>query len=353
MANWFVYLYKNKDLLKNFYDFKHAPQANSHRNNQSGDSGMGAEFMNASALSTASSLLSNHNIAMLSQKGFKSADNNNVMVTSLSNVSIFENEEYFAYFHKLVEQFSYIEFNLKLFRDNEKPSVVAQQQQPTKASAGDHDLTPTASPPSHIIQQQFRYQEEAESQMNHLLENHLKSNSYSNQAVVNNSTRVASKKKLSDASSVSYASSKGLATKSSHTISNGSAPNNHAVHGGNSSGSGSSNGGGFNLKSISKKFNIKSWFGGNSSHNLSAKPPIGSSKTTASISSVLKASHSKSGQHSGAVITVNSSTSAHKDRIGMVGCGVGTLVNNSNSTSANNNLMKHSLSESNINQYLK
>lgn len=36
-------------------------------------------------------------------------------VNSLTNVSIFENEEYFSYFHKLIQQFSFIDFNLKIY----------------------------------------------------------------------------------------------------------------------------------------------------------------------------------------------------------------------------------------------
>jgi hypothetical protein len=346
MANWFVHLNKNKDILKNFYEFKH--QTGSVRNNQSGDSGMGADFMNASLLSAASSLLSNNNIASLA--ALKPSKSSDVMITSLSNVSIFESEEYFSYFHKLVEQFSYIDFNLKLFKDNDKVIAPASSTAP--------DSTAASSPSPHLLQQQFRYQEEAESQMNHLLENHLRSNSYSSQALSSNASNKASRrgsgttsKKPGDAS-VNY-SSKGLATKSSHNVSSGSAPNNNSSsQGGGSSGSN----GGFNLKSISKKLNIKSWFSGHSNHSLSSKPPIGSSKTTSNISSLLK----HKGNHSSAAINNNApanyssvNVNANSDRIGMVGCGVGTLVNNSNGNGSVNNLMKHSLSESNINQHLK
>lgn len=112
MANWFDFLNKDKSVLRKHYDLK-LPSSNSAN---SGDSGVG-EFLSTSdsTSSLASSLSHSQNHAQLvsSQQILAS-----LSITSLANVSIFENEEYFSYYHKLLQQFNFIELNLTSFNVN-------------------------------------------------------------------------------------------------------------------------------------------------------------------------------------------------------------------------------------------
>lgn len=64
-------------------------------------------------------------------------------ITSLANVSIFENDEYFNYFHKLIQQFSYIDFNLKLLK--EETPVDNKRTQITSSFSAQTIATPPSS----------------------------------------------------------------------------------------------------------------------------------------------------------------------------------------------------------------
>ena len=116
----------------------------SSNSNNSGDSGVG-DFICMSASSSSSSSLSvsqnnvhmnfgnnnnNNNNASLTNTGYNLIAS--LSLTSLANVSIFENEEYFSYFHKLIQQFNFIEFNLKISKEIKPEIKHSQSQQPFK-----------------------------------------------------------------------------------------------------------------------------------------------------------------------------------------------------------------------------
>ena len=112
MANWFDFLNKEKTVLRKHYDLKLLTTSG----NNSGDSGVG-EFLCNSSFSSLSSSLSNSqnpNQQPISSSQLLAS----LSVASLANISIFENEEYFSYYHKLLQQFNFIEFNLTSFNVN-------------------------------------------------------------------------------------------------------------------------------------------------------------------------------------------------------------------------------------------
>ena len=299
-------------MLKNFYAFKNLSSLLNNNSGDSGVSGVSSEFM------MTNSALTNQN-------------KTDFAYSSLVNVSLFENEEYFSYFYKLVEQFGFIEFNLKLINN----------AQPTSATLS---TAYTGNGQNNNMPPKFKTQQVAELQMNKLLETQLpkrdgKLNSPSVSKVIIDNKSIYNQNQQN----------KPLATKSSHNISSGSASSTGSGGGGN----------GFNFKSISKKFNIKSWFGSNSTNSansqvISTKPPTGIAKTisgsstTPHISNFLKNNHNSISQVA-ALQRINNEiqNEMNNSKLGMVGCGVGALVNDSS------NLMKHSLSESHLNQSFK
>lgn len=73
-------------------------------------------------------------------------------ITSLANVSIFENDEYFNYFHKLMQQFSYVDFNLKLLKeetplDNKRTQIASSFSAQTIATPPSSAETSKTKPP--------------------------------------------------------------------------------------------------------------------------------------------------------------------------------------------------------------
>lgn len=279
MANWFDYLNKNKDLLNNFYDLRHQSSLSLNKNNSSGDSGVGGEFMNASILSSTSSLTLNHAIKPPTSS----------VVNSLANVSVFENDEYFHYFLKLLEQFDFVSLNARHFIDMK----ISSQQARKKPNFNNQTLS---------TDQTFKSQQVAESQMNYLLENHLKTSNSSEPA-----SRIKSSYNISGSSN----------STSSSTTSN-TTPN------------------GFNLKNISKKLNIKSWFGssgsGASTPQNVTKNKISTAATTSNIAGYMRET---------GVAPKTSRTMNTLSRRGI-------MVHDDNDS-----LMKHSMSESNLNHALK
>ena len=111
---------KDKTIIKKFYDLK-APISNIN-----GDSGVGDFICMSGSSSSTNSSLSNH-------MNFQQTTTANLIASlslnSLANVSIFENEEYFSYFSKLLQQFNFIEFNLKISKQMDK-SITQRSSSP-------------------------------------------------------------------------------------------------------------------------------------------------------------------------------------------------------------------------------
>lgn len=346
MANWFEHLNRDKTLLKNFYDLKLVkPSSPNTSNNSSGDSGMGNEFMYAStSSSTCSSSLSlsinqntnlNLNYLNLTTLNLNDSPFN---LTSLNNVSIFENEEYFNYFHKLLQQFNNIELNFKL--TNQALNKAPSPQQP---------LSPP-TPTRHLIKPQ--------SNLN------------------NPSTPPVPQRRLSN-TRVNLAQQP--VKQIQNNISSKSTPlvvNNQSLNHSNNQ----SHHHGFNLKNISKRLNFKSWFSSsNSSSNLnsntsipssasqtnfsnSSRLPIGFVKTLAPNTRLINNNSnntSNSSKNKSSTLNSKHGTNVYKvGNSGVLGSGVGTLINHnhhqnisSNNTNSNS-LMKHSLSEPSLNAIL-
>lgn len=210
MANWFDFLNKDKSVLRKHYDLK-LPSSNSAN---SGDSGVG-EFLchSDSTSSLASSLSHSQNHAQLVNSSQILAS---LSITSLANVSIFENEEYFSYYHKLLQQFNFIELNLTSFNVNhEKYELSCLGMPPSPPSAKPKPAIPTRKPNTS---QQRRA-----------------SNTQHHQQKPNHATIPSS-------------------PSTPNPLNASTSNNNH-------------NNGVF--KSISKKFNIKSWFSHNNNGNSS------------------------------------------------------------------------------------
>lgn len=318
---------RDKNLLKSFYDFKQCLTKKGLGNNSSGDSGMGTEFMQISTSSSNSSSLS------ISTNNFQlpnpSVNEANFNVKSLSNVSVFENEEYFSYFHKLLLQFNQLELKLQTHgNENVNPKIQPAQtplnQEKEKVSlspAPQLQKSPLIQTP--IIQRPRNMDSRQFNNRNHIpkpVNNNLHSN------IPKSSTNV-------------------YHTGSSHNHSGA----NHTHSG-------------FNIKNISKRFNIKSWF---TSSNSNSNIPTSASHnnfTTHNVNSsgsrlpfgikTLTPSNRNENKNSKENVKkkLNRESNATKccdvNTTGVLGSGVGALCNNSNS------FMKHSLSEPSLNAIL-
>ena len=150
-------------------------------------------------------------------------------LNSLSNVSIFENEEYFNYFHKLMQQFSFIDFNLKLNATSPPPSETPppiKQTEPTQAQT-------TTTLPLTSFQQVLEYKPKPLAP--------LRKTSRSSSIKKSNTTNLATTLTLTPSASISSTiSSIANYQNSSHTRSHS----------------------GFNLKN-----KIKSWFSNNNNNS--------------------------------------------------------------------------------------
>jgi len=230
MANWFEYLNKEKSILKKHYDLK-LPTANS------GDSGVGEFLCTSGTSSFSSSLSSSQNIQNNANLLNSSSLLASLSVTSLANVSIFENEEYFNYYHKLLQQFTLIEFSITSFNVNHEKYVL---------NSGCDTLSLLSPPPSTL------------SERNH-------------------------EKKVKPAVPLRKPNMPTL-TQTNNRLA--TLPNSLSsplpTHLSTSNGTNSGNG---VLKSISKRFNIKSWFSNsNDSPNLKRKEFLSSQSTASQVS---------------------------------------------------------------------
>ncbi|CAF0867022.1 unnamed protein product [Brachionus calyciflorus] len=331
LANWFDHINRDKNLLKTFYEFKQ--NFKNLANNSSGDSGMGNEFMQIStSSSTCSSSLSNS--MTQNQSPLVNINESNFNVKSLSNVSVFENDEYFSYFHKLLQQFNQIEIKLHTPQHSELP---------TKPN---HPPTPPPPPPllqQKPPQQQSNIQQTVKSQapptpnINRLKQPETKSilnRNHIPKPVLQNNPNVQNHK------------------KSNSNLSNQQNLVNH-----HQTGSSNHSNGGFNLKNISKRFNIKSWFTSHTHSNSNIPIP-----TSASHNNFASTTGTNSRLPIGIkTLAPNTSRFGNKkntrrdssvlkvcDGNGVLGSGVGALISNNSS----NNLMKHSLSEPSLNKIL-
>lgn len=244
---------RDKSFLRTFYDLK-LPSSSS---NNSGDSGVG-EFFYASTSSSSSSVSlpsanQSHLLASLS-------------VASLANVSVFENEEFFNYFIKLLQQFNFIDFNLKILQDA-KPIDLPKPMAPVRKTSISQRRGSNIEP--HVIQ--------------------------------------------------SPSAPLAVHTLPANTNNSINHQNNHNKQ----------QDGGFNLKNISKKFNIKSWFTSNTP-SPKLPNPISTSSQATNVIKRQKPTNIRN-QQTPAESPRNVNKSSHQ------------LARNASTNS--NNPMKHSMSE--------
>lgn len=361
-------------MLKLYYEFKHMSASTSgNLANNNGDSGVSSEFgggggvvtgggLYASTSSSCSSIsLSNPQIANKQTGGDPTGKNNNQstsQLTSLANVSIFENDEYFAYFYKLVQQFNFIDFNFKLFKDENNNNHTPKNTTGSKVSV---DSTMKIEPPqlpasSTTIQ-------------------------YANISSVN-TTSSSNASKISTGSSSNNRKLLKKEQQRSQLISQQQqqqpAPNHYSQFNPNNS---NNNNNGFNLKNITKRLNIKSWFtsssGSSGAVNDSNSPvAYSNSHSNTNLAQIIPKGQSghrlnQNQNQSQNMPTnskpLNSSKTPFNTKSGqagtgggILGSGVGTLVKNHNhhhhhhhlQNDTINNLMKHSLSEPSLNSII-
>lgn len=324
LANWFDMLNRDKNLLRIYYDFKSgnlttATTPTTSNANTSGDSGVSSEFMYASHASshsptptTSQSCSMSSNISSSNQHQQNTPANNNngqiYELTSLANVSVFEHDEYFSYFLKLIQQFHSIDFHIRLNSTSAPATTTATITQTSTAAT----LPP--QPPAH-----------------------------------------PSSKHLATSNSFQQTSHMMMKQQQQQQL---PGYNNHAANssGGSTTSTGSTSA--FNLKNISRRLNIKSWFTSSSNMAVVTAPAATSSSKHQSTTTLFK--------NSNATARLTNFTQQHKhkmaaaERAGNLGTGVGCALvaqqqaangvnNNNNNNHTGADLMKHSLSEPSLN----
>lgn len=302
LANWFEFLNREKNLLKIYYDIK--PQT------------LISSISDNLFASTSSSASSSFN-GLLDSKHMLT----NNTITTLANISIFENEEYFSYFHKLLEQFNFMDFSLNLLKElspvkQDQPAPIVNTGFTNKSTITANNTNLNTKPIAPLRKISTRQSSHSNSSKSTI------PNSVS--SIISNAPNLTSNLKHSNTTSINQ-------------------PNNGS--------------GGFNFKSISKKFNIKSWFTSSNSHL--SQPPKNSFQSSQSGTGYQKSLTGKSlfpnnhpikayetSESSSKFNTLNqtqdkSSKKTHKNVVG----GFNVLNNKRH----NENAMKHSLSEPSIN----
>ncbi len=245
-------------------------------------------------------------------------------LTSLANVSIFENEEYFSYFNKLMEQFNFIEFNLTISKDKT---------------------------------------------FNQKVYNTTSNNTNNNNVNITEQVKIKPARKSSSSLSRNDSSQ---GQKSMQSITTSPSTPNATISYNNNNNNNNNNHSVFNLKNISKRLNIKSWFTSSSSSNTQqqSQPKQYSNSTLPSMSMHNMKQHTKSSNTLGfnsnnkpklpntapQVITSQQQQPQHQ-----VFKKASKLNNKNNKGSNNNNLkklnatslMKHSLSEPSLNEVIE
>lgn len=287
---------------------------------------MGTEFMQMSTSSSNSSSIS------ISTNNFQlpnpCVNEANFNVKNLSCVSIFENEEYFSYFHKLLLQFNQLELKLQTHGNETNATKIqpVQLQTPLNQEKEKVSLSPAPQPPkppliqTPIIQRPKHNDSRQFNNRNHIPKpiNH---NLHSN-----------------------------IPKSSTNVYHPGNSHNHSGAHHSHS---------GFNLKNISKRFNIKSWFTSSTSntniptsasHNNFTSHHVNSTGSRLSFGiKTLTPSNRNENKNSRENVKKkmnNATKCCDVNTTGVLGSGVGALCNNSNS------FMKHSLSEPSLNAIL-
>lgn len=338
LANWFEHVNRDRNLVKTFYDLKNCLTSSNKTlaNNSSGDSGMGNEFMQIStSSSTCSSSLST---SMTQQSPNLVINEANFNVKSLASISIFENDEYFSYFHKVLQQFNLIDIKLNSHQNDQPPQTQAKPTPPPPPPNPPQPLQHTKphAPPTPVVSR-FK-QMDTKTTLNR---NHIPKPVQSNYQNVQNGQTIVKK----SVTSLNNQSNSGLLN---HHQSGTQAHHSHS---------------GFNLKNISKRFNIKSWFTSSNSNSNIPSSASHNTFTSNTIQSNTSATQSNSRLPIGIKTLTptnrfnNSKKHTRRDSSALKVCdvngsgvldsGVGALISN-NTT----NLMKHSLSEPSLNAIL-
>lgn len=305
---------------------------------------MGNEFMYASTSSSTCSSLS-LSATQPSSINFTNLNESPFNLTSLVNVSIFENEEYFNYFHKLLQQFNFIEINFKLQQTIQQQQQQQHIPQPQQPKITKPRIEP--KPQLHTLKQAQNPKPILNSKPN-------------------NQVPVVPLRKSTVARNISNANqqrpSQTLAQSKSTPFSVNNQTSNAINH---------TNGSGFNLKNISKRLNIKSWFtssnsGSNSNIPSSASQTnfnsnsnansqrIGAVKTLAPNTRLMNTTATTATHPPITAKRVSNLNSRNGTRLannsGVLGSGVGALINEHKYS--NKSLMKHSMSEPSLNAIL-
>jgi hypothetical protein len=244
--------------------------------------------------------------------------NNNLTSSSIKtfyNLSVFENEEYFGHFHKLLQQFDLIDFDLQLLK---------------KISQIKNNMTSI----NNDVIKNFSGHDEINS-------------------IVNKTSNFSNKPFVPSQSAGSSDSSKKIdcALNSTSLISN--TPNIHTqknttLNRINQMNSCSNSSSGFNFKNISKKFNFKSWF-------TSSNSQISQNSKNASAIHNFSKPKSKS-PHKNPLKSLPTSIPNQMQEYSykFINKNLGSVLNsNIYNKTFNENIMKHSLSEPSINALIQ
>ena len=262
LGRFFKYLKKERNLLNRFYDLKYPPPKTGAKHSAkvltSSDSSSSVESLTTIVESVATSATDK-----------SSAVSSPSILSSLANVSIFENDDYFDYFYKTLEQFNTVEINIESLR--EVDSVL------------DHTNTSSSNSGSDTHVKQFR-----------------------------SHTAQSSVPKFGGANRFNMAEKGELSGPGSKKLINDSKSfNNLATAAGQQSQQTNTNG--FILKNISKRLNIKSWFASSSNANsngqVTSPPQLSSTQSPpSSISSQSSFAQSSSYTSSSSSTNVNAVT---------------------------------------------
>jgi hypothetical protein len=285
LANWFEYLYKDRNLLREYYDLKQISTGSSN------DSGVGGiegylypstpSSINSSATFSITANNSNSNTILLKNNNPNNVDdsfinskydNTNLIASlslaSLNNVSIFENEEYFNYFHKLVQQFNYIDLNLKIL--NDQTFLVRQSfLQPATQQSNVHNQSNPQNQQPQLIDESDK-QEQSKINKPMAPKRKISVRGTSNANVSLNQAQVdsdAPKNQIKNTRSPSLIPTTNTKSQANNLAVNISSKSNSSISANNANSSNTH--AGFNFKTISKKLNLKSWFSSSSNHSNS------------------------------------------------------------------------------------
>lgn len=299
LANWFEFLDKNRNLLKSYYDLKANAETKSDESTENFQTSINSSF--STSLNLMDSKCKNNNLSSSSIK-------------ICSNISVFENEEYFNYFYRLLQQLDLIDFDLQLLRkiSQIKYEITSMNNEGiTNSHTGNNGVDLIDNKTENLSKKPFVPLRKISARRSSNNSRKIESSIISNSPSINNE-KVTSLNRINQVNSCNNSSS------------------------------------GFNFKSISKKFNFKSWFtSSNSQLNQTSKHE----------SAIDNFKHKSKSPHN--LLTkpfpttlTNQMQEKFSHKINNKNLG-GVLNSNIFNKPFNENIMKHSLSEPSINALIQ